>query len=230
MVPRGGALFHLAAHAPTLRGDDNFCRVAPRFLMIDAALLPTLVSAGVLGGFGWCWRAASRRSVQRHVSYSGAARAAGWHYEPTEHGFFLSGRTLTCDWALRCDAHSGARATLFSLGAPDERRAMVVLGTGSPARMLPHGRRWPQSSATLHDRVWIEVQTPEDMQRVVDEQVSQALEACVGRAGAVAQQSLRACLSPHGIEIACPHELRDWTEIESLIQLGILLGRRAGLA
>lgn len=107
---------------------------------------------------------------------------------------------------------------------------MILLGTGSPAHMLPHGQRWPQPRVMLHDRVWIEAQTPEDMQRVVDEQIAQALLACIGRTGAVAQPSLRACLSPHGIEIACPHGLRDWTEIESLIQLGILLGRRAGLA
>ena len=142
----------------------------------------------------------------------------------------MSGRTLTCDWALRCDAHGGARATLFSLGAPDEARAMILLGTGSPACLLPHAQRWPEPGTKLHDRVWIEAHTPEDVQRVVDEHIGRLLAACVGRIGPVAQRSVRASLSPHGIEIACPHELRDWTEIESLIQLGVLLGRRAGLA
>ena len=198
-------------------------------MMDGGEFVPVLVGAGVLGA-GWCWRAAAHRALRRHARCEAAARAAGWDYEPAECGFALAGRTLTCDWVLHSAAHGGARATVFSLGAPDERRAMLALGTGAAPGVLRHAQPWPPDDSLLHRHVWIEADAPEDARRVLDARVARLLADWIAPHRADGGRGLHAWLSPHGVQIASAYAPRDWPEIEPLVHLGISLGHCAGLA
>ena len=202
--------------------------------MMEGELVPMmLLTAGLmggLGGVGWCWRIASRHAWRRHARREAAAQAAGWHYEPTEHGFALAGRTLSCGWRLRSSSHGGVQAALFSLGAPDERRAMLALGTGTPTGVLQHLQPWPADGSALQGRVWIEAATPEDARRVLDAQTRALIADWVAPRAGGGGRGLHAWISPHGVQIACPHGLRDWSEVEPLVRLGVALGHCAGLA
>lgn len=199
--------------------------------MIDAGLLPVLVTAGVVGSFGLAWHASVRRTAHRHQLRHARACERGWRYAAMPHGFTVSGRTLTCGWSLRSDAHAGASVASFSLGAPDERQAIAAFGTGSAPGALAHSQGWPRhpSVRNAHTRgLWIEAAAIEDVLRIADPEVARLVHDFVALTGPGG--GLRAWLSPHGVEIRCAHPLHGWAEIEALARLGVALGRRAGLA
>jgi hypothetical protein len=200
--------------------------------MIDAGFVPMLAAtAGVVGGLGLAWRAGVLRSMRAHVSREAAAREHGWSYAALPHGWQLAGRTLTCRWTLRCDAHYGAGAVRFSLGAPDERCAIAAFGSGHAPGALAHSQGWPRhaSECTAHTRgLWIEASTVEDVGRIADPEVARLVHDFLAAVGTGC--GLRAWMSPHGVEIGCQEPLARWEQIEALARLGLALGRRAGLA